>query len=37
MCQELAKIGGFGKIIATAVVASAGNAKAFKNGRQFSA
>ena len=37
MCQKLAEIPGFGKVIATAVVASVGNAKAFKNGRQLSA
>lgn len=36
-CQRLLAIRGVGPLTATAVVASIGNAKAFKNGRQFAA
>jgi transposase len=37
LCQRLGKVRGVGPIIATAVVAAAGNATEFKNGRQFAA
>ncbi|UIF89977.1 IS110 family transposase [Cupriavidus sp. UYPR2.512] len=36
-CQRLEKIRGVGPMIATAIVAAAGDARAFKNGRQFAA
>jgi transposase len=36
-CQRLLAIRGVGPLTATAVVASIGNAKSFKNGRQFAA
>jgi transposase len=36
-CQRLQKIPGIGPLTATAVVASVGDARAFKSGRQFSA
>ena len=37
VCQEIQKIAGVGPIIASAVVATIGDAKAFKNGREVSA
>jgi len=37
VCQRLAKVEGIGPMIATAVVAAAGDGKNFKNGRQFAA
>lgn len=37
VCQRLLSIRGVGPLTATAVVASVGNAKSFKNGRQFAA
>jgi len=36
-CQRLAEIVGIGPVVATAVVGTVGNARAFKNGRQFAA
>jgi transposase len=36
-CQEIMKIEGIGSITASAIVATIGNAKAFKNGREMSA
>jgi len=36
-CQRLCRIEGIGPVTATALVAAAGNAQAFKNGRQFAA
>jgi len=36
-CQRLAEVVGIGPVIATAVVGTVGNARAFKNGRQFAA
>jgi len=36
-CQRIEAIEGIGEITATAIVAACGDAKAFKNGRQFSA
>lgn len=36
-CQRLAKIGGIGPLISTALVASVGNAREFKNGRHLAA
>ncbi|GAB7545335.1 IS110 family RNA-guided transposase [Cupriavidus sp. 8B] len=36
-CQRLEKIRGVGPMIATTITAAAGNARAFKNGRQFAA
>jgi transposase len=36
-CQRLAEIVGIGPVIATALVGTFGNARAFKNGRQFAA
>lgn len=36
-CQQLATIPGVGKIVATAMIASIGNAQAFENSRQLSA
>jgi len=37
VCRRLDEIPGVGAIIATALVAAAGNAESFRNGRQFSA
>jgi len=37
VCQRLSKMPGIGPITATAMIASVGNAQAFKNGRQFAA
>lgn len=37
MCQKISKIEGVGPIAATAIVATIGNPKVFKNGRHFSA
>lgn len=37
VCQNIEKIDGVGKIVATAMVASVGDAGVFKNGRQFAA
>ena len=37
LCQEVQKIPGVGPIIASAIVATIGDAKAFKNGREVSA
>jgi transposase len=37
ICQRLAEVVGIGPVIATAVVGTVGNARAFKNGRQFAA
>ena len=37
MCRELVKIAGIGPLTASAVVATVGDAKAFKNGREVSA
>ena len=37
MCQEVQKMPGVGPIIASAIVATIGDAKAFKNGREVSA
>lgn len=37
VCQEVQKIAGVGPIIASAIVATIGDAKAFKNGREVSA
>jgi transposase len=36
-CQRLAKIGGIGPLISTALVAAVGNAQEFKNGRHMAA
>lgn len=36
-CRRLTEVPGIGAIIATALVAAAGDAKSFRNGRQFSA
>lgn len=36
-CQRLAEVSGVGVIVATALVAAVGDARAFKNGRHFSA
>jgi len=36
-CQRIEKVPGVGPVTATAIVASVGNGKAFKNGRQMSA
>ena len=36
-CQRLCRIEGIGPVTATALVAAAGNAQVFKNGRQFAA
>jgi transposase len=36
-CQQLTGVPGIGPVIATAVVGTVGNARAFKNGRQFAA
>ena len=36
-CQRLSRIEGIGPVTATALVAAAGDAKVFKNGRQFAA
>lgn len=36
-CQRLTKIPGIGPVIASAVIAAAGDGKTFKNGRQFAA
>jgi transposase len=36
-CQRLADVVGIGPVIATAVVGTVGNARTFKNGRQFAA
>ena len=36
-CQRLSRIEGIGPVTATALVAAAGNAQVFKNGRQFAA
>jgi len=37
VCRRLKRLQGVGPVIATAVLGSVGNAKAFKNGRQFAA
>lgn len=37
VCQRLAKIGGIGPLISTALVAAVGNAREFKNGRHLAA
>ncbi len=37
LCQRLLEIPGVGELTATAIVAAVGDAKAFKNGRQFAA
>ena len=37
VCQEVQKIAGIGPLIASAIVATIGDAKAFKNGREVSA
>jgi transposase len=37
VCQEVQKIAGIGPIIASAIIATVGDAKAFKNGREVSA
>lgn len=37
VCQEVQKIAGVGPLIASAIVATVGDAKAFKNGREVSA
>jgi transposase len=36
-CQRLAKMGGIGPLISTALVAAVGNATEFKNGRHMAA
>jgi transposase len=37
LCKEIMKIEGIGPVIASAIVATVGNAKTFKNGREMSA
>jgi transposase len=37
LCQEIMKIEGIGPVIASAIIATVGNAKTFKNGREMSA
>lgn len=37
VCRRIEKIPGIGPVISTAIVATAGNGKTFKNGRQFAA